>query len=471
MTQQEASKTKHFAAFLRHLRPAGLTPVEASAAVDILTDGIAVAALGAQEPGPRMLQALALETGAHPLAGLIAAGGRTDPVSAARANGAALHVLDFEPMWNPANHAVSTTLPAVLALAERQAAKGGDEGAPRPDGVRILEALALGIEAQARLRLASGQFEPANLIFHPPGAVGPIGAAVACGFMLGLDEDGLAHAMGIAASRTGGLLANVGSMTKAFHCGQAAAAGLESAIMAAQGFTADADALFGPRGYGAALFGREMDIDQLTEPRGALHILDPGPAYKLYPSQYGTHFVISAALDARQALAPGASIQRVRIVSPPMPYVDRPFPASGLAGKFSFQYTAAVALLDGAIGVASFTDERRFAGDVVDLLKRITIQPDPNREGRFDRMVLDMEVELEDGRIVTGHCDGPPGIWTKPLSDGALQTKTADLFGAVWGASAAEALILRLARFAALRDTEVAELLRDLCAPPTGQKA
>jgi hypothetical protein len=32
-----------------------------------------------------------------------------------------------------------------------------------------------------------------------------------------------------------------------------------------------------------------------------------------------------------------------------MAYVDRPLPATGLAGKFSFQYCAAVAVLDGAV--------------------------------------------------------------------------------------------------------------------------
>jgi hypothetical protein len=42
------------------------------------------------------------------------------------------------------------------------------------------------VEAQARLRIASGQFEPGRLLFHPPGMVGAMGSAAGCGIVLGL---------------------------------------------------------------------------------------------------------------------------------------------------------------------------------------------------------------------------------------------------------------------------------------------
>ena len=128
----------------------------------------------------------------------------------------------------------------------------------------------------------------------------------------------------------------------------------EAALLAERGFTADADALAGPRGYGSAFFGDGFAPEQLTEPRERLHIVEPGPAFKLYPSQYGTHFVITAALAARKRLPSGMRIRGVTIVCPPMSYVNRPAPPSGLAGKFSFQYAAAIALLDGGVTVESF---------------------------------------------------------------------------------------------------------------------
>jgi 2-methylcitrate dehydratase PrpD len=429
------------------------------AATNLVIDGLSVAALGAAEPGPRILSQLAAASASRPACTIIATPHRADAAQAARANGAAMHVLDYEPMWNPANHALSTTLPAILALAELMQSPVWSGTAERPDGAATLRALAVGVETQARLRLASGQFEPAGLTFHPPGAVGPIGSAVACGLLLGLGPAALAHAAGIAASRTGGLLANVGSMTKALHCGQAAAAGLESAMMAAHGFTADEDALFGPRGYGVALYGKELAAEPMLERRERLHIVDPGPAFKFYPSQYGTHFVITAALDARSRLPDAAAIERVRIVSPPMPYVDRPTPISGLAGKFSFQYTAAVALLDGEVTVASFRDLRRFAPDVEHLLPRITIAPDPAREGRFDRMRVDITVELADGRAVSGHCSGPPGIWGRPAAPTLVAAKARDCLAAVFGSEHADSLLSELQRLSNLDADGVLSLL------------
>lgn len=63
-------------------------------------------------------------------------GFRTAPTLAAALNGASMHVLDFEPMWTPSNHALSTTLPAILALAETRPVTGRD----------LITALVKGIE-------------------------------------------------------------------------------------------------------------------------------------------------------------------------------------------------------------------------------------------------------------------------------------------------------------------------------------
>lgn len=431
------SATLAFAEFLLARAAAGLSPVAAQAAADLVCDGVAVAALGAGEPAPSHLAALAVDTGGAAQAVLIGQSAPRLPAgAAARVNGAAMHVLDFEPMWNPANHSLSTTLPALLALAE---SRGGVAGA------RVLLALAVGIEAQSRLRSASNMFEPGEFTFHPPGMVGAIGSAAGCGILLGLDAKRLAMAMGIAASRAGALIANVGSMTKCLHCGDAAAGGLEAALLAARGFTADADAIGGPRGWGRAFGGERFDAAALTAPATDWHIAGPGPAFKLYPSQYGTHFIITAALDARSRWDGCGTIRRVAITAPAMAYVDRPLPATGLSGKFSFQYTASAALLDGRVGVESFSDARRFASDMEALLPRVEIIPDPMREGRFDRMRVDLELELEDGRRIAGMCDGPPGIWGRPVPAASLRAKWRDCLAAALGAERGAAVLDRAA--------------------------
>ncbi|WP_116083596.1 MmgE/PrpD family protein [Tropicimonas sp. IMCC34011] len=415
----------------------------------LFVDGISVALAGAQEPSPTALRSVCPDGdagGVHPIGGA----GPMPLLLAVRAGGAAMHVLDYEPMWSPANHSVSTILPALLGLAELRsdlAVTGRD----------LLAAFAVGIEAQLRLRRASQEFDPKDLRFHPPGLVGPLGSAAACACLLGLDADRMRHAMGIAASRSGALLANVGSMTKSLHCGAAAADGLDAALLAEAGFQADPDALGNPRGFLAAFFGEAADPHELTR-EAPLALLDPGPAYKFYPSQYGTHFVIEAALAARRQMTAGAQVRAVRIVAPPMPYVDRPAPASGLDGKFSFQYVAAAAILDARVALDTFADARRRAPDMEPTLPKVVLAPDPAREGRFDRMVVDVEIDTDRG-MAEGRCDGPPGIWGRAAPAARLADKARDCLA---HGGVAPDLHARLDRIAEMGADELAALTATL---------
>ena len=182
-----------------------LPPEALDAARRLVLDGIAVGVAGvsAEEAVPIMAKTLRA-LGGTPVATVIGCDLRTDPVRAAAINGAAMHVLDFEPMWSPATHALSVTLPVALALSEARGLPGRD----------ILTAVVKGIEIQGWLREASGQYTPDVLKFHPPGLVGPMGAVAVASHMLRLTPAQMANAFGIAGSRAGSLFGNVGTMTK-----------------------------------------------------------------------------------------------------------------------------------------------------------------------------------------------------------------------------------------------------------------
>ncbi|MDO9024119.1 MmgE/PrpD family protein [Zwartia sp.] len=412
--------TRKFVSILHDWKPSG---TELSAAARLfLIDGLSVAFAGAREPGPRFAGELALQQCSSPLATVIGQGFSTSLSQATQINGMSMHVLDYEPMWNPPNHALSTILPGLLALAEFRESQGaGPQGAP------LMCALLKGIEAQGRLRLSSGQIEPRELSLHPPGVVGPLASAIACGEFLGLDENQRVAAVGIAASRACGILANVGSMTKALHCGDASRSGLEAALLAEKGFTADPDALAGPRGYGQAYFGDRFDVSHLLAPLSVPRALNPGPAWKLFPSQYATHFVITAALDCWSRIADPSRIKSVQIVTPVMPYIDRPTPNSGLDGKFSLQYCTIVALLDGRVTLPSFTDARRYSADAVNLLANTHLTQTSDISGRFDAMHVDVAVTLDDGTQVAQRCAAPLGSWSRPITPKDIENKSHDL--------------------------------------------
>lgn len=395
-----------------------VTDAARSAARRLVLDGLAVAVAGSkQEESPGILADHLQEMGGKPVASAIGLGFRTSPVSAAYINGVSMHVLDFEPMWNPANHQISTTLPAALALAEARGLSGRE----------LLTALVKGIEMQGWIRQASHQFEARQARFHPPSQVGPMGAAVAAGHMLGLDVDGLRNALGIAASRTGGLLANAGTMTKSTNCGVAVAAGLEAAMLAARGFTGNPNIFEAPQGYVEGLFDDGFVLDELLNYGPPFRVVDPGCAIKMFPSQYGTHFAITAGLELHGRIQNPSAIEAVEVVTPQMFYIDRPKPVTGLAGKFSWQYVTACALLDGRVGMSSFEDDRRFSADMEDMLGRITVDMRADIPARFDQMYVETTVRLKDGSTVNARCDGPRGKWGgTPISDEEHLTKIRD---------------------------------------------
>lgn len=396
-----------------------LPPEAITAAKRLVLDGLAIALAGTREEAPSaILVAHVAEKGAAPQATVIGFPLRTGVIEAALVNGASMHVLDYEPMWLPPNHAVSTTLPAVLALAEILPVTG----------IEFLAALIDGVEMQGLLRQASLAFEPRYLTFHPPGQVGPMGAAVAAGRLLGLDVLALRNAIGIAASRAGTLLANAGTMTKCLHCGGAVAAGLEAALLAKRGFTGNPDIIEVPNGYAGAFFRDGGDLAALDVWGDPWRVVEPGYAVKLFPSQFATHFAIRAALGARARIADPGLIRAVRLRTPVMGYIDRPAPATGLAGKFSFQYTAAAALLDGGVSMTSFEDKRRFAPDMERLLPLMQLAMDESVPAVFDRTYVEIEVDLASGETVKARCERLDGAWGNPVSDAEHWAKLKDCF-------------------------------------------
>jgi aconitate decarboxylase len=373
------------------------------AARRLVLDGIAIAVAGTEEEAIHILAAHHKEQGGAAQATAIGNGFRLNAVSAAAFNGAAMHVLDFEPMWSPANHALSTTLAGVLALAEAREASGRE----------VVTALVKGVEMQGWIRQASGQFER------------------------------LANAIGIAASRAGSLLANAGTMTKSTHCGHASALGLESALLAERGFSANAEVFEAPNGYVPAFYDAGFNIEEmLGYGRAPLRIVDPGYAIKMFPSQFGTHFGITAGLELHPKLPSAAAIRRVVLSAPVMTYVNRPRPKTGLEGKFSLQYTAASALLDGKVGIRTFTDARLAQADMQNLLGKLEVRLDPAIPGRFEEMHVLMRIELDDGRVLDTRCDGPRGKWgTPPISEAEHLVKIRDCLATRLDAAATERII------------------------------
>jgi 2-methylcitrate dehydratase PrpD len=374
----------------------------------VVLDGLAVTLAGATEPLGigRIATEYVKELGGAPEASVVAGGFKTSVTNAAYANGCMAHALDFDNTWDPLNHPTSPTLPAILAIAEKN----------RLSGAAVIEALVAAFEAQGRLRMAATGMATGKG-FHKPGITGTIGATAAAIKLLGLDRTQALMAMGIAGSRAGSLSINTGSMTKSSHSGHAARMGVECGLLARKGWTASAD-VFGPGGFFDTFWKADAQPRLLVESFGApFRMIRPGVGFKKHPSNYFTHRPIDAALALRREhdLKP-QQIAGVEIRFPEFSYVDRPNPKTGLDGKFSVQYATAVALLDGEVTVDSFTNERRFAADVAELLPRVTLRPDASIPGDFNETYAVVTVSLKDGRTVQQKVDKLAGWCGSPLT-------------------------------------------------------
>jgi 2-methylcitrate dehydratase PrpD len=246
-----------------------------------ILDALAVMLAGATAEGSRLIRDLVREMAGRAEAEVVGSGLRGPVVLAALANGAAGHALDYDDtiqftsnaaVYGTRLHPSVPTLAAALAVGERVSASGRD----------LLTAFVYGFEITCRIADATNR-EHYRRGYHPTGVICPLGAAVAAGKLLGLDQGGIRRALGIAASRGAGLRVSYGTMTKPFHAGSAAESGVLAALLAARGFTASEAALEGDLGLFQAIAG-DFDPVRLLEPLGdPFYIVRPGAAIKPYP--------------------------------------------------------------------------------------------------------------------------------------------------------------------------------------------
>lgn len=422
------SATKTLAQFIVDTHYDTLLAAVVDAAKVAILDGVANMLGGSTQDLAAIIGQYVKSLGGTPQCAVIGWGFKTNAPSAAFANGVFGHCLDYEIQGYPPTHGTSSCLPAALALGETLHASGRT----------IIEAYVLGWEIQGRLRAASAS--AANRAFHPPGMVGPLGGAASSAKVLGLDVHQTLMALGIAASRTGGLTANTGTMVKSTHPGNAARMGAEAAILAHMGYTSHEAVLEAPTGYAAALFQGQLDWDVLTQGLGeSYRLVDPGFDIKRFPAQVYMQNPIEAVLNLRQNnhLEPDM-VEQLTIYREGRGH-SGPGPQSGLDGKFSVEYCAAAALLDGRVVIDSFTDQRRFSPDMEAMLRKIRVEPVEQKPG-----VVTVTAQLKDGRTVSDECSSFTGSAANPMSREERMAKVWDCVGRALSTADAERAIALL---------------------------
>jgi 2-methylcitrate dehydratase PrpD len=392
-----------------------------------IVDTVGVTIAGVAEPVARIAAELIAEDGSAPVASQLGTSLLTSPESAALLNGIAGHALDYDDVnASVTGHPSVVVLPAAFAAAELTGASGA----------ALLEGYVIGVEVMAKLGRAMGP-EHYRVGWHATSTLGTIGAAVAAGKLLGLDERRLRHAIAIAVSEASGSRQNFGTMTKPFHAGHAARCGVTAARLAGRGLTGDENALEAPCGFFALFSHGAGQTAGVGSWLGAPYELaSVGLSVKQYPCCYATHRAADAVLALRSAHGlDGRGVEAIEAVVPvgAVQPLIHPRPASGLEGKFSMQYVLAAALLDGRLGLDSFSDAAVARPEARDLLARVSVHEDPaiaTRGHPIDEGHVEVSVRLRDGTRLRRRVERPRGSPELPLTQEELSAKFRDCVNA-----------------------------------------
>jgi 2-methylcitrate dehydratase PrpD len=401
--------TKTLCRHLAAARFSDLSPAAQHEARRGVLDWVGCALAGSRHRTIDTLLAVLQETGGGPQATVLGRNLKLGRLDAPLANGQMGHVLDFDDthMGGVVLHASSPILAALFSLAERNPVSGAD----------LMSAYAVGFEAGIRTGLTAPGHHKGG--WHLTGTLGTIAAAVAGGKLIGLDSQELTYAMGIAATQAAGLQQNRGTMCKSFHAGKAAQNGVLAALLAEHGFDSTQEIIEGRKGF-CRVYSETAAPEHLTAGLGESWLIESN-GHKPYACGVVLHPLIDAviAIRNRERVEP-AHVTEISLRVHPfvLAITDVAEPSTGLQSKFSTVHSAAVALVDGAAGIAQYSDARA-ADPIVAALRRKT------------RAVADATLRSDEAfaTIVAGgnryeaHTPHASGTAANPMSDAAIEAK------------------------------------------------
>jgi 2-methylcitrate dehydratase PrpD len=380
---------------------------------------------------------------------------RMDAMCASFLNAVSANLLDFDDTHpDTIIHPAAPIAAPLLALAE----------ARRTSGREVLTAFILGVDVECRIGNAVSPHHYARG-WHITSTCGIFGAAAACAKLLGLSEDGIANAIGIAASQSAGNVENLPSAAKNVSVGNAARNGLFAALLAQQGYEAAPLALEGPLGW-ARTMGDELDRTRLFDGLGRTWEIAKN-TYKPYPAGIVFHAVIDACLLLRERV--GGRVDQIESVIVQgsallLARGDRPV-NNARDARVSIHHCVACGLFLGRAGVTEFEQETVFRPDIARLRENVRAELDREMPDGAARVTL----RLSTGEVLTETVISPRGSQAAPLSDRDIEAKLRDGVRAGRSGWDADRVIDAIWRLNAADD--VGALLRSLRPPPASHHA
>lgn len=429
------TRGKQLTAFIASTQTREFPPVVLEAASRALVDFIGCA-VGASRDAPVLPILPVIKSWNATGKARIFCGGRTTPALAVLANGTMTHAMDYDDTHPAgAGHPSGPCWSTALALSEEF---GYTE-------TQAIAAFIAGFEVMAKLGGGGPPGVGRSLQrrgLHPTSVFGRAGAAAVACSLMGLDEQRIAYALGVAATTAGGLVGSFGTHGKPFHAGKAAMDGILAAQLAANGFISATHLFELDKGLlDVFIQNRETEVPTLDDFGVNWELL--GNSFKPFASCRATHASTQAARSIADKVK-GRKITAVHARVHPNALVTagKTAPRTPLEGKFSVPFCISMGLSGYRVVQTDFVDATMRDPAVASLVPLVKLEPVQDQPPY--RAYLD--VTLDNGEHVKAHTDIVMGHPDNPMSWDALRakfeglvepimgkTKTAELFEAARG--------------------------------------
>ena len=362
---------------------------------------------------------------------------RYSPPTAAMANGAAAHALDFDDQHDPARvHTSAVVLPTLLATAEDLSAEG------KPvSGKDFILAYAIGAELHARLGLAC--YNSLGKGWHPTMIFGTVAAGVAAARLTGLDAGGLAHALGMAFHQASGSAQSMrdGVLSKRIGPGFASRNAVVGAFLAADGLTSTRGTLEGNAGLFALYERNEVKPEILTGGLGADWRVAEY-SFKPYPCCRCNHTPIGIGIELHEKGIQPADVAAIEIGMGNVNWltVGAPYdPARNdiVHAQFNTAYSFARALADGKVDLHSYRKPAITDSGIAALTAITKVVDDPAIEPTAIEPAR-LKLTLKSGKVIELKRDTIKGSPQDPMTDAEMRAKVRGCLEFGLGATAAE---------------------------------
>jgi 2-methylcitrate dehydratase len=410
----------------------------------LLLDTIGCGYAALDEESARAVLATLADLGGAPHCSVIGATPKTSAPNAVLVNGALIRILDLNDYVNNRKGEIgghpSDNIPVALAAGEMS-------GSP---GRELIAAIVLGYEIFGRARDLMERDSSWDGV-----TISGLVAPAMAGRLMGLDAQRLAQALALGGARAATPLAvrhGAISAAKSFANALVAQNGMQAAMLARHGVTGPLDLMESPYGL-RAVFSKTEALPALIAPLSdESYIMRAN--IKAYPCLATGQAIVAAGIELHRQVERTLNGDLARVVHIRVTMADMPFlrrqkddpgridPTSREAADHSFNFLAAVALIDGEFGLAQFDNERWNDPKVRAVMARLAIDVDGQLNARAPgSFPCRMEARCDDGTMLVADIPDPPGCSRHGLDASAVTAKFNAVTAAHLDAHARELII------------------------------